>query len=113
MVRSSDGWTLPHFDLDRAVIWQAVDHVNREMRWVGGLALGALIGVSRGGGAEALVLFYAVSLIFALLVAYETVVERESLQRIRSDETATWSYRILSERPPTHLARSGSHGLRY
>ena len=41
MVRSSDGWTLPHFDLDRAVIWQAVDHVNRdmrEMRWVGGLA---------------------------------------------------------------------------
>jgi hypothetical protein len=48
-----------------------------------------------------LVLFYAVSLIFALLVAYETVVERESRQRIRSDETATWSYRILSERPPT------------
>ena len=50
-----------------------------------------LIGVS--GEIEALVLLSAVSLVFVLLVAYETVVERESRQRIRSDETATWSYR--------------------
>ena len=60
-------------------------------RIVAVLALGALIGVS--GETEALVLLSAVSLVFALLVAYETVVERESRQRIRSDETATWSYR--------------------
>ena len=61
-------------------------------RIVAVLALGALIGVS-GEEAEALVLFYAVSLVSALLVAYETVVERESRQRIRSAETASWSYR--------------------
>ena len=52
------------------------------------LALGALIGVS--GEIEALVLLSAVSLVFALLGAYETVVERTSRRRIRSDETATW-----------------------
>jgi len=61
-------------------------------RIVAVLALGALIGVS-GEETEALVLFYAVSLVSALLVAYETVVERESRQRIRSAETASWSYR--------------------
>ena len=53
------------------------------------LALGALIGVS--GEIEALVLLSAVSLVFALLVTYETVVERTSRQQIRSDETAAWS----------------------
>jgi hypothetical protein len=50
-------------------------------RIVAVLALGALIGVS--GETEALVLLSTVSLVFALLVAYETVVERESRQRIR------------------------------
>ena len=45
-------------------------------RILAALALGALIGVS--GEIEALVLLSAVSLVFALLVAYETVVERES-----------------------------------
>ena len=58
-------------------------------RIVAALALGALIGVS--GEIEALVLLSAASLVFALLVAYETVVERSSRRRIRSDETATWS----------------------
>ena len=52
------------------------------------LALGALIGVS--GEIEALLLVSAVSLVFALVVAYETVVERASRRRIRSDETAVW-----------------------
>ena len=58
-------------------------------RNVAALSLGALIGVS--GEIEALVLLSAVSLVFALLVAYETVIERTSRRRIRSDETATWS----------------------
>jgi hypothetical protein len=52
------------------------------------LALGALIGVSPE--IEALVLLAGVSLMFALIIAYETVVERSHRDRIRSDETATW-----------------------
>ncbi len=60
-------------------------------RIVAALALGALLGMS--GEIVALVLLSAVSLVFALLVTYETVVERTSRRRIRSDETATWSYR--------------------
>ncbi len=59
------------------------------LRILAALALGALIGVS--GEIRALVLLSAVSLVVALLVAYETVVERESRQRIRSDEKAGWS----------------------
>ena len=65
---------------------------GRTVAWpriVAALALGAVIGVS--GEIEALVLLSAVSLVFVLLVFYETVVERESRRRIRSDETATWS----------------------
>ena len=58
-------------------------------RIVAVLALGALIGVS--AEIEALVLLSAVGLVFVLFVAYETVVERTSRRRIRSDETATWS----------------------
>ena len=42
-------------------------------------------------------LLSAVSLVFALLVAYETVVERTFRRRIRSDETATWSNRGAAE----------------
>ncbi len=53
------------------------------------LALGALIGVS--GVIQALALLSAIGLVFTLLVAYESVVERTSRHRIRSDETATWS----------------------
>ena len=60
-------------------------------RIVAALALGTLIGVS--GEIEALVLLSAVGLVFALLVVYETLVERTSRHRIRSDETATWSHR--------------------
>ena len=63
------------------------------------LALGALIGVS--SEIEALVLLSAVSLVFGLLVAYESVVGRESRQRIRSDETATWSQARESQRKGT------------
>ena len=65
---------------------------GRSVAWpriVAVLTLGALIGVS--GEINALVLLSAVSLVFVLLVAYETVVERTSRRRIRSDETATWS----------------------
>ena len=50
-------------------------------RIVAVMALGALIGVS--GEIEALVLLSAVGLVFAFLVAYETVVERTSRRRIR------------------------------
>ena len=57
-------------------------------RIVAALSLGALVGVS--GEIEALFLLSAASLVIVLLVAYETVVERSSRQRIRSDETATW-----------------------
>ena len=64
-------------------------------RVVAALALGGLIGVS--GEIEALVLLSAVALVFVLLVAYETVVERSSRHRIRSDESATWSNRVLVE----------------
>ena len=60
-------------------------------RIVAAVTLGALIGVS--GEIESLVLLSALGLVFALLVVYETVVERTSRRRIRSDETATWSYR--------------------
>ncbi len=52
---------------------------GRTVAWpriLAALVLGALIGVS--GEIDALVLLSAVSLVFALLVAYETVVERES-----------------------------------
>ena len=52
-------------------------------RIVAVLALGALIGVS--GEFVALALLSGVSLVFALLVAYETVIERASRRRIRSD----------------------------
>ena len=65
---------------------------GRSVAWpriVAVLTLGALIGVS--GEIDALVLLSAVSLVFVLLVAYETVVERTSRRQIRSDETATWS----------------------
>jgi hypothetical protein len=31
LLHEAAGWTLPYFDRDRWVIWQAVDHVNREM----------------------------------------------------------------------------------
>ena len=62
-------------------------------RIVAALALGALIGVS--GEIEALVLLSAVSLVFMLLVVYESVVERKSRRRIRSDEAATWSRRAI------------------
>ena len=48
-----------------------------------------MIGVS--GEIVALSLLSGVSLVFALLVAYETVIERTSRRRIRSDGTATWS----------------------
>ena len=58
-------------------------------RLVAVVALGGLIGVS--GEIEALTLLSAVSLVFGLLVAYETVVERSSRLRIRSSETATWA----------------------
>ena len=58
-------------------------------RVVAAVVLGAFIGVS--GEIDALVLLSAASLVFALLVAYETVVERESRHRIQSNETATWS----------------------
>ena len=57
-------------------------------RILAALVLGALIGVS--GEIEALVLLSAVGLVFALLVAYETVGEGESRRRIRSDEKAGW-----------------------
>ena len=60
---------------------------GRSVAWpriVAVLTLGALIGVS--GEIDALVLLSAVSLVFVLLVAYETVVERTSRRRIRSDE---------------------------
>ncbi len=60
-------------------------------RIVAALALGALIGAS--GEIEALVLLSAVGVVFVLLVAYETVVERSHRHRIRSDETATWNNR--------------------
>ena len=42
---------------------------------------------------EALILLSAVAVVFALLVAYETLVERHHRHRIRSDETATWANR--------------------
>ena len=58
-------------------------------RILAALVLGALTGVS--GEIEALVLLSAVGLVFALLVAYETVGEGESRRRIRSDEKAGWS----------------------
>ena len=58
-------------------------------RSVAALAPGAFIGVS--AEIVALVLLSGVSRVFVLLVAYETVVERTSRRRIRSDETATWS----------------------
>jgi hypothetical protein len=33
LLRESEGrWTLPYFECDHGAIWQAVDHVNREMR---------------------------------------------------------------------------------
>ena len=60
-------------------------------RILAALALGALIAVS--WEIEALLLLSAVGLVFVLLVAYETVVERSQRHRIRSDETATWGYR--------------------
>jgi len=43
-----------------------------------------------------LILLSAVSLVFALLVAYETLVERHYRHRIRSDETAMWSNRVAA-----------------
>ena len=67
---------------------------GRTVAWpriVAALALGGLIGVS--GEIDALVLLSAVSLVFVLLVAYESVVEGPHRHRIRSDESATWSYR--------------------
>ena len=63
-------------------------------RLVAILALGSLIGVSQE--IEALILLSAVSLVFALLVAYETLVERHYRHRIRSDETAMWSNRVAA-----------------
>ena len=63
-------------------------------RVVAVVALGGLIGVS--GEIEALTLLSAVGLVFALLVTYETVVERSSRHRIRSDETATWANRATA-----------------
>ena len=65
---------------------------GRSLAWpriVAVLALGALIGVS--GEIVALALLSGVSLVFALLVAYETVIKRTSRLRIQSDETAAWS----------------------
>ena len=53
------------------------------------LSLTVLFGVS--GLITALALLSAVSLSFAILVAWETVAQRESRQQIRSDEEATWS----------------------
>ena len=58
-------------------------------RVVAVLVLVALIGVS--GLINALALLSAVGLSFVLLVAYETVAERESRQHIRSDAEASWS----------------------
>ena len=52
------------------------------------LVLAAIYGVS--GLFTALALLSAVSLVFALLIAYETVAERESRRHIRSHEEATW-----------------------
>jgi low temperature requirement protein LtrA len=63
-------------------------------RLVAILALWSLIGVSQE--IEALILLSAVSLVFALLVAYETLVERHYRHRIRSDETAMWSNRVAA-----------------
>ena len=63
-------------------------------RVVAVLALGALIGVSPE--IEALILLSALAIVFALLVAYETLVERHHRHRIRSDETATWSNRVIA-----------------
>ena len=60
-------------------------------RVLAALALGGLIGVS--AEIDALVLLSAVGLVFVLVVAYETVIERDSRRRMRSDETATWSDR--------------------
>ena len=53
------------------------------------LALAALFSAS--GLITALALLSAVSLSFALLVAWETVAQRESRRLIRSDAEATWS----------------------
>ncbi len=63
-------------------------------RLVAVLALGALIGVSPQ--IEALILLSTVAGVFALLVAYETLVERHHRHRIRSDETATWANRATA-----------------
>ncbi len=69
---------------------------SRSVAWpriVAALALGALIAASPE--IEALVLLSAVSLVFALLVAYETLVERSHRHHIRSNETATWNHRVI------------------
>ncbi len=63
-------------------------------RLVAMLALGALIGISPE--IEALVLLSAVTVVFVLLIAYETLVERHHRHRIRSDETATWANRATA-----------------
>ncbi len=57
-------------------------------RVVAGGALGVLIAVS--GQMNALALLSLVAAVFAVLVVYERVVDRESRRLIRSTEQATW-----------------------
>ena len=62
-------------------------------RLVAVLGLGGLIAVSPE--IEALVLLSAVAVVFVLLVAYESLVERHHRHHVRSNESATWRRRFI------------------
>ena len=90
--------TIPAAALCGGLVLYLLGQIGFRMRCGGSLAKARVLAVlalaalfSASGLITALALLSAVSLSFALLIAWETVAQRESRRLIRSDEEATWS----------------------